>query len=588
MNTEELIIDELNRLYAEINATYESYMETLVPEDFNPYATNSRQVNLINDMFNKTLVFSVDSRKINDYFNYPQLIVYKYLCIDRPEFKQKIDDFLKLQDDLLTERANVLKTAENKRYAEEIKWPTFRHEERMSLIDLFSGYSGHLTVALLNKLTYYHDDTCLSRSRNDGRTLKDMICKMTLAYKPNPITEAELAQNATLMLNNDTEQKSVLPFNIGKNGYVYKHTLNTPTHLFHGDTLITKASKTFNLNTLKEAVVNMCIINDYLEKNPYAPLVPTYGFFLCEQEQVSAGEPVRICSVRKERGDGKKRVFIVQRYMEGTITLKEYVNLPTATLERVQQILVRVLRTLIHLQNGPFNVYHGDLHAENILVTPDGLRCWIIDWGYASFTIEGFRYGGETEVEYTEGKEFINTGAIDIYFLLGTLARSRSDNDKIRTWSSAIRTLLFKNCVLMKDLGKPITDDTVVMQNELGQNILYSGGLWLYSVLAYIDAQYWAQAKDQTTDISPLHQKNVELLNMYTYDYLFTKLREIDGNPLVTNGGSLEMAVRYVEEEDTIIAAIQSQAQGQGRKHRRKSIKRGKTHKRTPKKHPKV
>jgi hypothetical protein len=441
----------------------------------------------------------------------------------------------------------------------------FREQQRISLQSLLSHYCGdkNLCDALLDKLTYYQDDACLSGERA-GNTLNDMICKMTLAYKPNPSTKSELLQNSTLLLDTDTAKSIIPPLATGENGEIYKHTLNMKP--FDRDTIVTKVSKKFSIDTLKEAVVNMCIINDYLEKNPYAPLIPTYGFFLCNQE-ISPGHPAKICFISEgHRVKDGPRLFIVQKHLEGTMTLHAYIKSPSATVARVQQIIVRVLRTLIDLQNGPFKLSHGDLHSKNILVTPDGLKCWIIDWGYASFTLNGRRYLGFSEMEYNTQADIIISGACDIYFLLGSLRYTT--NQDIKEWGGSIRSELFdmslddpesedRRCFLVDEVFHgailPIAYNTEVGMKGDGKELCFGEALWLYRALIYVE-------NHSMSDKSLLHQENIRLLNLYTYGYLFDKLKEIDR--------SLNIAEEFVMEEEEGIAKLKEQGRRKKSRHR--------------------
>ena len=421
----------------------------------------------------------------------------------------------------------------------------------MSLLSLYNDKN--LRDALLDKLTYYQDDECLSGERS-GNTLNDMICKMTLAYKPNPSTKSELLQNSTLLLDTDTDKLVIPPLASGENGEIYKHTLNKQP--FDRDTIVTKVSQELSIDTLKEAVVNMCIINDYLEKHPNAPLVPTYGFFLCNQEKVSPGQPAIICSIVEGHPveDGP-RLFIVQKHMEGTITLDAYINSSSASLERVQQILVRVLRTLIDLQNGPFKLSHGDLFSKNILVTPDGLKCWIIDWGYASFTLNRTRYLGFSEMEYNTQSNLIISGACDIYFLLGSLRYTT--NQDIKEWSGSKRSDLFDRCFLAKEVFNgaisPIAYNTKVGE-DYGKSLYFVYAKWLYRALIYVESH--------STSGDLLHKENIRLLNKYTYAYLFDQLKEID-----TRLNTVDEFVNK-EEADDDIAMLKEQGRKTKSRHR--------------------
>ena len=409
------------------------------------------------------------------------------------------------------------------RFPEEI-----REEQRAALIKRFkdNNYNSHLYIPLINALLAYQDDRCLSGDRI-GNTLNDLVCRLTLSVKANPVLQTEKERNG-LLVNGKS------PMSKGSLGEIYSDT-------FEGERIITKVEERFNKDVLQEAVINFCIINEFITMNPirFPSLVPTYGFFLCEQEPEgfrNAAHFAQICTSPNGLGN-KSHLYIVQKNIENTISFQDFLGTAAATLDSIKRIICIVFSQLQELQESQYGIYHGDLHGKNILVSPDGKNVYIIDWGLSGFTMNGKQYKGFSQKEYQDhfnDRSIITTGAIDFYFLLFIIFFSSPDVS-IKKWASIMRKLLFKN-KFVKSMDRDgnfiyIQDEDTATFNDgdkpfncikLGQQTTY-GAPWLYQFLESTENLY-----TRVYVSADVHQKNVEVLNQLSYRYLLREMFTYD------------------------------------------------------------
>ena len=206
--------------------------------------------------------------------------------------------------------------------------------------------------------------------------------------------------------------------------------------------------------------------------------------------------------------DGRPHLMIVQKALSNVISLRELVEDPDLPLDTFLRIFVKVFYTLEQLQNGPYKVTHSDLHTKNILVTRDGSNVWIIDWGMASFTLDGQRFKQfiERDYQYSYPDEVdLLSGVYDMNFFLCNMMSAQSD--VIRTWCYTMRTFLFnKKFKCMK------ADGTI---SKLRTTTGFQS--WWYDVLEHKEAGN-----------SVCHDYNVTRLNELTYSVLLEKIRLAD------------------------------------------------------------
>ena len=182
----------------------------------------------------------------------------------------------------------------------------------------------------------------------------------------------------------------------------YKETLTSNIYSYQ-DSLI-KMPKQYTNKSLLEAFVNLVIIKPYLQTHPLAPLIPIYGFFICPTR--SNGE---ICpspyffddeeeEERDERDNKEPYLFIIQ---QKSLSIPMYRWISNKSIRQVHRIFVQLFSCLYQLNQTEYQLHHNDLHGGNVLISEDGKRCWIIDWGQASFTFEQKRYSFHNELHYS-------------------------------------------------------------------------------------------------------------------------------------------------------------------------------------------
>jgi thiamine kinase-like enzyme len=59
------------------------------------------------------------------------------------------------------------------------------------------------------------------------------------------------------------------------------------------------------------------------------------------------------------------------------------------TLDQLRTYLIKIFTQLSELEKTEYQLIHGDLHANNILISNN--KAYIIDWGQSSFLYKGKR-----------------------------------------------------------------------------------------------------------------------------------------------------------------------------------------------------
>ena len=370
---------------------------------------------------------------------------------------------------------------------------------------IFQGYKANYPnyntdlVELLISTVEQNKNVCESNKdweRPDHeKTLQNMKCTFSHTYKIAPKTKLELTKNSELV-------KTYV--NQGVNGQIYIHP-------FDDSQIVTKVTKRFDSSVIQELVICFCILNTFLEQYPDAPLVPTYGFFLCSKDKNSNQQ---YCISDKPM-DGIPHIFIVQKFMEDTITFRTWIK-NGAILSDIIVKVNEIVEFLSFLQESEFDIYHSDLHGENILIKPDGSRFWIIDWGNACFTSNGKRFIGNIERNlYREDHDpKISSGAIDIYFLLNDI-RNNSPIAEVKLWAYTFRSFLFN------DSFYSLPDRFIQPEDEFYIGLPFSNCNYLYNGL-------WNTERRADRFRVETHAKNIVVLNKFRYQFIKTKLKEFE------------------------------------------------------------
>ena len=249
-----------------------------------------------------------------------------------------------------------------------------------------------------------------SMCQRPSTTFLKQQCDVEQAFSPFPETEAERETNRTLLQQH-----------VGKGAFGQVTRLQwTDLPLLTKSPLKYDASSTPEM--IKELFVNMVVLNDFVDRvqerpEDYAQLVPTYGFFVCDQRK--DGKLVRHC----ETGDEYPYVYLIQQEVKGQSLRNWLDQKPSRSTDAtILPLLVKVFRTLALLQASPFKVTHNDLSPDNILVADNG-DVYLIDWGRVSFVYEGETYPSAVEriQEFDRPGQRLVTGAADLFLILSNL-----------------------------------------------------------------------------------------------------------------------------------------------------------------------
>ena len=196
------------------------------------------------------------------------------------------------------------------------------------------------------------------------------------------------------------------------------------------------------------------------------------------------------------------------------------------TLQKVKKILLSVFTTLqLVYDYESYKVIHNDLSTNNILVNEDGENCWIIDWGYASFTSNGERYNRTIETYYD--KVVFISGLYDLCFLL----------DKIYYFCNRISKKLKElkvESVEVKDIKKYESDikkyESIMFWIHDIINKLVDENINIFSTFKDRDhfdrnLTFYDILKRHENDLT--HKENIKLLEKFTYKFIISRLNEI-------------------------------------------------------------
>jgi len=333
--------------------------------------------------------------------------------------------------------------------------------------------------------TIVQDDICLRRKSHENR-LHDILCQFSIAYVPVPI-ENQLQKYGSLVNN-----KIVL--GEGTNGRVYK------SGLFEGNPIVTKTKKKWSDHTIYDIYVNFVIINSFLLRNQLQyNLIPSYGIFLCSTNE----DGTEICLPSSKQ----KHIFLVQKEIKGS-TLSKY--LPTITVSRFKEILGELLQVLIIFETSPYQLYHADLHANNIIMAygEDQIEHPVLlDFELCSFTVmdekkkpHRFRLNS-VENKYCK-KEYIKSGAHDIILLLAHTSVFR--NPELHHYCMKLLHVLFNE--FWKDIHVPFVISAELFKSQYHR--------WIYDLL------YECEEKLYEPNKTMVHNHNISVLKKMTYQFI--------------------------------------------------------------------
>jgi hypothetical protein len=274
-----------------------------------------------------------------------------------------------------------------------------------------------LKKVLSYKILSIQNDNCLSYKY--PLSLKGLSCVFKNSYIPIPKTEEEYKIFNTMINEPDTKKIGVPSIN----GAIFTSRMG------EGYTNVEVAIKIpleNNNDILKEAVVSLCVINEYINVYPKLRKYYNYcfGIFSCpyfgiKLNDITTDIKNNLC---KLRGDYKHdNIYSIYEKIQGK-TLKELFETEEFDVTKIKIILKKLLEQLIILQEGPYKFTHYDLHPGNVMID-DKYNVHAIDYGLSSFRIAGINYSNFLEEWMTNKCSndqtcMITTGVYDIYFFL--------------------------------------------------------------------------------------------------------------------------------------------------------------------------
>lgn len=348
---------------------------------------------------------------------------------------------------------------------------------------------------IISKTDWYNEKDCGVFNNK----LEKKICKMLSKYYPAPSTPAQLGVDKKLVSD---------VFNEGGNGKIYKYALD--------DKYIIKGNKQYIDSAvidqlISETFINFVCINDYIIDTGNQCVVPTYGYFICDD--------VNICTA----ANPDSSIFLIQPKIENAQTLTNWLAKGKYDARQCMYIFFKILYVMIDINKfSEYSLIHGDLHSGNILLIPDPSKSEkdsnyfsikIIDWGMASFIANETRYYNWIEEQMLDDLRrkiksepirkqlFLMSGLYDVFFLTTSFKQLTVGNKSI---SSIFEKLL--NNLFPDSLDKSKYQGTSYLWNEIPNMIK-------------------PQADRQKTDEYILSV--ITELNTYTYESIRDKLKKL-------------------------------------------------------------
>ena len=269
---------------------------------------------------------------------------------------------------------------------------------------------------IVDKTLFYKKDNCSAFTKEEKN-----ICEVFKKYSPIPSDDTQLCINRTLIYTSKIigeGANGAVYDNLSEHFIIKRHLDKVEDDEDDEDADKKEAEKAKSMeDVIKETFVNFICINEIIIKTENFELVPTYGYFICDN--------VTVCT----NTDGKPSIFLIQEKIAGD-PLDNFLkhNKPDETV--TLNFFFKILDALINItDNSDYNLIHGDLHTGNIMIVKNQKKSYdikIIDWGMTSFTVDGKRYQNWLEKELQqELKQIAGTDIpklvsclYDIFFLL--------------------------------------------------------------------------------------------------------------------------------------------------------------------------
>lgn len=345
------------------------------------------------------------------------------------------------------------------------------------------------------------DETCRNGGTHGtsfGQKLHDIMCQFATHYSFPP--------------DYSTQQlTSYEPFADGNYGTVFTSTFNNKP-------ILTKTTKTFNVDMIREVFINMVMINSFLLHDQLIDnLVPTIGMYVMQNDNVVPPE---------------WHINMVQIQIDGT-TLHDRLIKNGITVEQLKHVIGQLFSTLTILQESPYHIRHNDVHTKNVIVTTTN-QAYLIDFGLATFTYGRFfelREDNTLENHYYHFEDYRHIGALDMFHIFYTSRQNAelAPESHIRTEIINYTTSMLKKLVYDRfvdtykenNIGKTKyiqLEDLITIQGYSEEPIKDIN--WFYYLLDGLDTK--AFHNGGYTLRSAAHQHNVQLLKEMTYRWFLT------------------------------------------------------------------
>ena len=332
-----------------------------------------------------------------------------------------------------------------------------------------------------------------SHGTSTGQQLHDLMCQFATRHAASALTPEDQ------MKNNELTQCA--PFSDGQYGTVFMTE-------FKGKPILTKTTKTFNVDMIREVFINMIIINSFLLHDQLtSTLVPTVGMYV----------------VHHDNHHHQRELYInmVQMCIEGD-TLYHRLMKNGITLNQLKEVIGQLFSALVVLQESPFHLRHNDLHTKNVIVTTTN-KAYIIDYGLSTFTYGNFydlREDNTLENHYYHYEDYRKIGALDMFHIFYTIRdnASKAPESYIRTEIVQYATDMLQRLVYDRFYETETEHINIEhMIRIIGYDYEPIRDInWFYYLLDGIDkkAPYLSRQS--------IHNKNIDLLRDMTYRWFLT------------------------------------------------------------------
>jgi hypothetical protein len=279
----------------------------------------------------------------------------------------------------------------------------FYSDEYRYLLELISIYMKR--IVRTDKCKANHDIPL-----EENPTLEDLLCHFSYVYSPQP--------------GNDRGKNALINNRIGEDS-VFGRIFNSKVS---GQDIVTKVPVMIAEDTTIEIFMNIVVINTILI-HPFLSqlsnhLAPSFGIFVCGTNVPVDGSPLDNSIPLQSCMPGLNGIpslFLIQKQVKNqddsnASTLSGLIKKRKVTWADVSEYISQAFSVLTLLEQSPLRIAHNDLHTGNLLITNHTKgrpgKAVLIDWGKASFTINGKYYGQDTKRFEPYGT--LCTAAIDL------------------------------------------------------------------------------------------------------------------------------------------------------------------------------